>query len=58
MARFQISIQYTNKISTEFKTDDKDLAKKFLLRSIKEATDGKTDAVAIFANNKLKWRKR
>lgn len=58
MAKFQIRIQYRDKASTEFETDDEDLASKFLVRSVKEARNGSTGAVAIFSNNKLKWRKR
>lgn len=58
MAKYKVTVQYKNKPSTVYETDDKALAKSFLKRELDRAKSVGFDGRAIFWNSTLKWRAR
>lgn len=58
MAKYKVTVQYSNKPSTVYETDDKALAATFLRRELKKTKSVGFEGTAIFWNTKLQWRKR
>jgi hypothetical protein len=57
VAKYVVRIQFSNRPSTEYNTDDIKQANSIVKRETQEAKRPTSNINAIFVNGKMKWRK-